>query len=188
LVEASLAQESELPGRLWSPNPLVSRFVGGIVPGLAIDLGCGTGRDAVYLASLGWNVVAIDLLPDAIVRAKKFSERTLGDQSRRIRWIEGDVKPFQFSEPVQLLVSFRFLEISALQRGMVRLSPKGLLLGEVFTPTNREKNGRPANPNLVMDAEQASLFLHGMQVLHLEEVWEEGSHFLRFAAVRPTPD
>lgn len=188
LVEASLAKEFEVPGRLWSPNPLISRFVDGLVPGLAIDLGCGTGRDAVYLASIGWRVIAIDVLPDAIVRAEKFAERALGSQSHRIQWVEGDVKGFVFGEPVQLLVSFRFLELSTLQRGMGLLSPNGLVLGEVFTPTNREKNGRPGNPNLVMDAKQASLVLHGMKVLDLKEVWEEGSHFLRFAATGPTAD
>ncbi len=37
-----------------------------ITPGRALDLGCGPGRNALHLASLGWEVDAIDLSPQAI--------------------------------------------------------------------------------------------------------------------------
>jgi SAM-dependent methyltransferase len=35
-------------------------------PGRALDLGCGTGRDAVYLAREGWEVTAVDAVPQAL--------------------------------------------------------------------------------------------------------------------------
>ena len=43
------------------PHPIVKKFLSmGTKPEYAIDLGCGTGRDTVYLIKNGWNVLSID--------------------------------------------------------------------------------------------------------------------------------
>ena len=49
-----------------APNPLVERFAGPLSPGLALDLACGPGRNALYLAQRGWRVTAVDGSPIAI--------------------------------------------------------------------------------------------------------------------------
>jgi SAM-dependent methyltransferase len=54
------------------PEPL-RRLVEGspAVPiGTAVDLGCGTGKNAAYLAGLGWEVTAVDVSPVAIAQAR----------------------------------------------------------------------------------------------------------------------
>ena len=43
------------------PHPLVKKFIGmNISPSKAIDLGCGAGRDTIYLIQNGWKVLSID--------------------------------------------------------------------------------------------------------------------------------
>jgi SAM-dependent methyltransferase len=43
---------------------------GALRPGRALELGCGTGTNAVYLARQGWDVVAVDLVDPAIAQAR----------------------------------------------------------------------------------------------------------------------
>lgn len=58
-----------------TPSPLVEQFAGSLSPGVALDLACGPGRNALYLASRGWHVTAVDGSPVAIetllTRARK---------------------------------------------------------------------------------------------------------------------
>ena len=48
------------------PAPLLVRAAEAVAPGRALDLACGAGRNAVWLASRGWDVVAIDGAAEAI--------------------------------------------------------------------------------------------------------------------------
>ncbi|MGI5223626.1 class I SAM-dependent methyltransferase [Actinoallomurus sp. CA-142502] len=63
-------RESE---RLWSgkPNDALVREVSDLSPGRALDLGCGEGGDAVWLARRGWRVTAVDVSRVALERAAR---------------------------------------------------------------------------------------------------------------------
>lgn len=58
--------------QIWSgkPNAQLTRLVAAIKPGTALDLGCGEGGDAVWLAQQGWQVTATDVSPVALRRSK----------------------------------------------------------------------------------------------------------------------
>jgi SAM-dependent methyltransferase len=56
-------------------------------PGRALDIGCGSGRDAVHLAGRGWEVTAIEFVDKALAMAKQRAT----DEGVEVRWIRGDV-------------------------------------------------------------------------------------------------
>ena len=69
-AEAWEFRYAEQPQR-WSgnPNATLVDVVGGLVPGRAVDLGCGEGADAIWLARQGWTVLGVDISPTAVSRA-----------------------------------------------------------------------------------------------------------------------
>ena len=56
--------------QIWSgqANAVLVSVVEGVPPGRALDLGCGEGGDAVWLASRGWDVTAVDISTTAVER------------------------------------------------------------------------------------------------------------------------
>jgi rhodanese-related sulfurtransferase len=62
-------------GALWEPTPIVEQWAERLPAGPVCDLGCGSGRNAVYLAQRGHAVTAIDRLPDALALAERLAQR-----------------------------------------------------------------------------------------------------------------
>ena len=52
-----------------APQPELEQLAQGRAPGRALDLGCGTGTDVVYLAGHGWEATGIDFAPEAVAAA-----------------------------------------------------------------------------------------------------------------------
>lgn len=58
-----------------------------LTPGRALDIGCGTGTQAVYLAQHGWQVAGVDVVERALDRARRRAEHA----GVTVRWVAGDV-------------------------------------------------------------------------------------------------
>ncbi|MEK8108387.1 class I SAM-dependent methyltransferase [Micromonospora sp. M12] len=54
-----------------------------------MDAGCGTGAEAIWLASHGWQVTAVDISSEALARAAVRAEGSA--VSDRVRWVEADL-------------------------------------------------------------------------------------------------
>jgi SAM-dependent methyltransferase len=88
---ATFWEERYRGGRQWSgrPNALLVCEVEGLAPGSALDLGCGEGGDAIWLAQQGWTVTAVDIATAAIgLGAEHADEQGVGG---RITWQQHDL-------------------------------------------------------------------------------------------------
>jgi SAM-dependent methyltransferase len=69
------------------PEPVAHAAAGASKPGRALDLGCGTGRDAVHLAQQGWTVTGVDAVPKALGEARERARKAAAEVDFR----HGDV-------------------------------------------------------------------------------------------------
>jgi SAM-dependent methyltransferase len=94
--------------RVWSgkPNPQLVAEAAGLEPGTALDLGCGEGADALWLAEQGWTVTAVDVSAVALERAGQHAAGSAA--ANRITWLQRDLDAWAPEEQFDL-VSAQFL-------------------------------------------------------------------------------
>jgi SAM-dependent methyltransferase len=97
---------------LWSgkPNERLVEHVADLRPGTALDVGCGEGADALWLASRGWQVTALDISPVALARAAEQAAVAGPEIARRISWEQADLLSWSPRTQVDL-VSAQFLHL-----------------------------------------------------------------------------
>ena len=120
--------------RVWSGrvNVQFADVVADLTPGRGLDLGCGEGADAVWLAERGWDVVAVDISETALGRAREAaSARGVGD---RIEFVRLDLSD-GFPDGMFDLVSSQFLHSTVrldrttiLAKAAQAIRPGGLLV------------------------------------------------------------
>ncbi len=151
------------------PGALMSRYAA-LRPGRAVDLACGDGRNARYLAASGWEVEAVDFSPVAIELASS------ADDSESISYTVGDAREWQPERPADLVViSFLHLPLDELIRvittaGGTWLRPPGghlLYLGHASENFVYGVGGPPADPALLPGAADLARASQGMRVVEL---------------------
>lgn len=79
--------------RLFSgnPNDVLVAEVTGVQPGQALDVGCGEGGDAIWLAAQGWKVTATDISRVAVERGAAAAAEHAPDVAAGIAWVRADL-------------------------------------------------------------------------------------------------
>lgn len=119
--------------KVWSGkvNPPLADEIVGLEPGRALDLGAGEGGDALYLASRGWHVTAVDISPTALKRILERAEEA-GVSGKIITERHDLTETFPEGE-FDLIVAaylhspYEFPRDEVLQRAANSLSPGGTL-------------------------------------------------------------
>lgn len=124
--------------QMWSGrvNPLVVDIAQQLSPGTALDIGCGEGADALWLAEHGWQVHAVDASAVALFRAHQEHVRreNVDGVSLPVTWRVADVDADLAGEATFDFVSLQFLHLEPGQRQRVwerardAVSPGGTLL------------------------------------------------------------
>ena len=73
------------------PHPHLVAEAGSLPAGTALDAGCGEGAEAVWLASRGWRVTAVDIAAGALRRARERAEPLGAEVTGRIDWVRADL-------------------------------------------------------------------------------------------------
>ena len=142
--------------RVWSlgPNQFVEAALTDLSPGRAVDLAAGEGRNAVWLASRGWDVTAVDFSRVALERGRA----TAPDAG--VTWVCADVLTWQSgAEPYDLAV-LAYLQLEASGRRQAArtafdcLRPGGTFFLVAHDSSNlTEGTGGPQDPSVLMTAD-----------------------------------
>ncbi|WP_424449130.1 FAD-dependent oxidoreductase [Microbacterium arborescens] len=159
--------------RVWSGrvNETTSSVIteleaaGSLVPGTALDLACGEGGDALWLAARGWSVTGVDLSPTAISRAQAAARQARLDAT----FIAGEIDAVELGLFDLVTTSFlhswdpEFSRIPLLREALRRVAPGGRLLvvSHVSAPASAEAHDHP--PFAAPAEERAALGLDPAQ-------------------------
>jgi SAM-dependent methyltransferase len=122
---------------LWSerdepptgPDDLLAAQTSTLTPGRALDIGCGAGANAVWLAERGWKVTAVDFAKAAIEQARRLA----GDRGVDVEFVVADAASYKPNRDYDLITSF-YIQLpprelaSMLRNSAGALSPGGTLL------------------------------------------------------------
>ena len=121
-----------------APSPWVQRFIRSIRPGGAVlDVACGSGRHARWLAHLGFEVDAVDRAPE-LFESPPQGVKLLGADLEQGPW------PYP-GRRFDAICVIRYLHRPLLPVLVESLEPGGLLIYETFARGN-ERFGKPSNP------------------------------------------
>lgn len=114
------------------PNGALVAEVSDLPAGHALDVGCGEGADALWLARRGWQVTAIDISRVALQRAAAATDTELAD---RVAWTHGDLTTTPLPAGAFDLVSVQYFPLlrqqpdhTALRGLLAAVAPGGTLL------------------------------------------------------------
>ncbi len=118
---------------LRPPNAYLTVVAGGLAPGRALDAGCGNGTEALWLATRGWRVTAVDFSAPALAHGRSIAEGFGSDVAGRLEWVEGDLGVWTPAADHYDLVSSLYVHVAGAVGEMVArlaagVAPGGMLL------------------------------------------------------------
>jgi SAM-dependent methyltransferase len=164
---------------VWSlePNAWVERTLAHLEPGTAVDLGAGEGRNALWLASLGWEVTAVDFSGVGLATgARRAAELGLD-----VEWVTADATTWVSPQQVDLVV-IAYLQLPAADLARAISNAAGYLApgGTLALVGHDRANtvGGPADAallNTVEELEAAASDLDIVECRQVERVTPKGA-------------
>jgi len=163
-----------------NPVDLVAKWLPQIPVGKALDVACGAGRNALFLAQAGFQVDAIDISPVGLERARS----SAGELGLEVNWIEHDLdQSFDFASDYELILVMWFVNLGLVERLCDCLAPGGFLLCQEHLVTDEAVIGPGHNDYRVASGELRRAAA-GLELLAYEELVEDTDEGERLASAR----
>ena len=154
---------------IWSveANQTVRAELADVAPGTALDLGCGEGRNALWLAEKGWTVTAVDFSSVAIGKARQIADH----RGVAVDWREADLTQYVPAASAYDLVLICFLHTDSDERSrwlpsaINAVRPGGTFLYLGHDRQNPKRgHGGPQNPDNLPSFEELQGHLAGFDI------------------------
>jgi len=155
------------------PNRFLVAEVSGLAPGRALDVACGAGRNAVWLAEQGWGVLGIDFSDVALENARGLA----AERGVDVEWVQADVRDWEPPARSFDLVVVLYLQLPAgelrpvLARAAEAVAPGGTVLVVGHHRENLDGGyGGPQDPRVLFTPEEVADALGGLDIEKAERV------------------
>lgn len=138
--------------------------------GLALDVAMGEGRNAIYLATRGFDVDGVDVRPETVARARASARRI----NAPIRAVVGNVEDGTYIIPMDAydtIMVFNFLHRPLFTDIREGVRPGGVVIYETFTE-DQPKYGRPTNPDFLLRKGELREVFADWEILRYRETVE----------------
>jgi SAM-dependent methyltransferase len=162
------------------PMPFLVRIAGAIKPGRALDLACGPGRHAIFLAERGWQVTAVDASRVGIeLLQRQASERGLQVDARVADLERGE---FEIgAEAYDLIGVFYYLQRDLFQQIRAGVPSGGVVVAAIHM-TDENPDAHTMNEDYLLQPGELRAQFRGWQIIHdYEGSSTEGGHRRRTA-------
>ena len=133
--------------------------------GRALDIACGKGRNSLYLAQRGFDVVAMDISSVALAQGRKRAEA----KQLRVNWQQADLEGAQLDEArYDLIVNLNYLQRSLIPEIKRALKVGGYVIFETYLIDQREI-GHPKNPDHLLRHNELLESFRDFRVLYYRE-------------------
>ena len=157
-------------------SALVREWVTQAARGHALDIACGTGRNAIFLATKGFTVDALDISPVALAQARE----TAAAAGVTVNWIEHDLDmPVPVCGPYRLVIQLHYINAAITRDIPALLAPGGLFICQQHLQSAEPVAGPQNAAFRVVPGELVQLAAE-LEILHYSEgLCEEldGEHF-----------
>jgi tellurite methyltransferase len=131
----------------------------------ALDIACGEGRNAIFLAKSGFEVDAVDISEKGLERGRRRAEEV----GVRVNFLRADLEEYRLQEVYDLIIDFNFLLRPLIPAMINSLAPGGMIVMETILNAPNLESGHTGN-FLLQPGELERLFSgYGGQLLLLEE-------------------
>jgi len=138
---------------VWTaePNQFLPDLVADLSPGRALDVACGEGRNAIWLASQGWDVTGVDFSPVAIAKAGRLSQQA----GVSPEFVAADLSTWEPTTSFDLIIEFYLQVPEALRRRVHRSMGAALARGGTYlvvahhTDNLEHGSGGPQDPTVL---------------------------------------
>ncbi len=150
------------------PTALLAEWIARLRGGRALDVACGAGRNALYLAAHDYIVDALDISTVGLDRAREDAAR----RGLQVNWLCGDLEETPDDVlprgPYDLIVWVRYVNHALLPHLAARLRPGGHLICEQHLATPAEVVG-PRSAAFRLQPEQLLCSAASLSVVHYRE-------------------
>lgn len=160
---------------VWAerPNLWVEAETAGLPPGRLLDLACGEGRNAVWLAACGWDVHAVDWSEVAVAKARRLAARF----EVTVEWVVADLMSYEPPPQAYDLVLLSYLQVPPDDRAVIwpraaaAVAPGGTFLLVGHDRSNLEHGwGGPSSPSVLYSPDDVLPVLAGFAIERAEVV------------------